>query len=485
MNWWKLRRKIHSSWLICAAACGVIVGVIGVQYAPQGWFGSHIWLVGAVVLMGLCLWSRWMLGVVFIVIAGGLLGLWRGSVLSNELQPYELFRGQQVQVSGVVRDDVERDRHGAMLLRVGDTTLDTHQLPGLFRVTLNSDADIKRGDRILVNGKLSEGFGGFAATMYRAELDRVSRPVPGDVARQVRDGFAGQVRQVVEEPAISLGLGYLLGQRRGLPEDLSLALQAAGLTHIVVASGYNLTILVRIMRRLLVRVSKYLATLAAGSMIIGFIAVTGMSPSMSRAGLVTGLALLAWYYGRRFHPLVLLPFAAAVTLLINPSYGWGDLGWQLSFAAFAGVMIVAPLFQRYFFGEKKPGTIRQITGETIAAFVVTLPILLVAFGQFSTVAIIANILVLPLVPLAMLLTFLAGVAAMTLPVAGNLIGQLVEWLLGYMIWVAQTLANLPWALMEFSLEAWLAGAVYVILGMGCIYMHRATGYSLRDANPVE
>lgn len=485
MNWWRLRRKVHSSWLIAAAASGAIAGVVGIQWVPQGWFASWIWLVVAVVLMMICLWSRWMVAVVLIVVAGGLLGLWRGATHDHELRPYDQMRGRQVQIVGVVKEDVDRDRHGALLLRVGEVSTESRRLSGVVRVTIAADVDIKRGDRVIVSGKIAEGFAGFAATIYRAKLERVMRPEPGDVARQVRDGFADQVRKAVEEPAVSLGLGYLLGQRRGLPEELALALQAAGLTHIVVASGYNLTILVRIARRLLVKVSKYLATLAAGSMIVGFIAVTGMSPSMSRAGLVTGLALLAWYYGRRFHPLVLLPFAAAVTLLVNPSFGWGDLGWQLSFAAFAGVLIVAPLMQRYFFGEKKPGLVRQIIGETIAAFIVTLPILLVAFGQFSTVAIIANILVLPLVPLAMLLTFLTGVAVLIVPILGGVIGQLTEWLLNYMIWVARELANLPWAQMEVSISPWVAVVGYILLTAGCAYVWRVTRYSLRETNPVE
>ncbi len=78
-----------------------------------------------------------------------------------------------------------------------------------------------------------------------------------------------------------------------------------------------------------------------------------MSPSMSRAGLVAGLSLLAWYYGRRIHPLVLLPLAMAITVMVQPSYAWGDLGWQLSFAAFAGVLIGAPLIQAYFLATRK------------------------------------------------------------------------------------------------------------------------------------
>jgi competence protein ComEC len=181
----------------------------------------------------------------------------------------------------------------------------------------------------------------------------------------VRDDFADHVRKAVDEPAASLGIGYLLGQKSALPPELVEALTVAGLTHIVVASGYNLTILVRLARRAFARVSKYLATLSGGVLIVGFIAMTGASPSMVRAGLVASLSMLAWYYGRKFHPVTLLALVAAATVLVNPSYAWGNLGWELSFAAFAGVMIVAPLLQAYFYGNEKPRLVPQILGEML------------------------------------------------------------------------------------------------------------------------
>jgi competence protein ComEC len=282
-----------------------------------------------------------------------------------------------------------------------------------------------------------------------------------------------------------LGLGFLVGQKRALPADLAEALVIAGLTHVVVASGYNLTILVRLARRLFMRVSKYTAALAASLMIVGFVAVTGLSPSMSRAALVASLSLAAWYYGRKFHPLVLLSFAAAVTVAVNPAYMAGDLGWQLSFAAFAGVMILAPLLQRYFFGDTKPGIFRQILGETISALIVTAPILISAFGQFSNVAIVANLLVLPLVPLAMLLTFIAGVGALMMPGLATIIGLPATWLLGYMTNVTQWLSHLSWAQSAVQLAPIGALICYSIIVAICVYLWRVTKFDLRDANIVE
>ena len=332
---------------------------------------------------------------------------------------------------------------------------------------------------------MTNGFGNFSATMYSAELLAIERPSPGDVALTVRDWFADHIRIAIPDPQAALGIGYLVGQRRALPPELDQALQIAGLTHIVVASGYNLTILVRLARRLFVKISKFASMFAASGMVVSFMAVTGMSPSMSRAGLVAGLSLLAWYYGRKFHPLILLCFAAAVTVLVNPGYAWGDLGWQLSFAAFAGVMILAPLGQAYFFGNEKPGTIRQILGETIAAQIATLPILVVAFGQFSNVAIIANALVLPLVPLAMLLTFIAGVVAVAAPSIATIAGWPAEILLTYMVETAMYLSKLPWAIQEVSIPSWVAVAMYGLIFTACVYLVHKTRYDLRDSNIVE
>lgn len=485
MQVWQLRRKIHSSWLIATVSAAVVVGVAIVPSINQTIFSSPIWLCVGVLLGGIVLWRRSVYLVPVMVIAGLAIGLWRGSTLESQLVIYKQLASRHVQLGGVVTDDPDSGQHGEVLLRLGQVTIDGHNVAGKVWTSVAQPSDIKRGDMVIVSGNLETGFGSFAAVMYRAKLERAFRPQPGDIARQARDWFADKVRLGLSEPQASLGLGYLLGQRRALPPELAAALVVTGLTHVVVASGYNLTILVRLSRRLFMRISKYVAALAATSMIVGFMAVTGASPSMTRAGLITGLSLAAWYYGRKFHPLVLLPFAAAITVLIDPTYAWNDLGWQLSFAAFAGVMILAPLLQRYFYGNKKPGTIRQILGETISASIMTLPILVLAFGQFSNVSLLTNLLILPFVPLAMLLTFVSGIGAIAAPSIAVAISAPAQWLLTYMTIVIQYFAELPWAQTIVSVQPWMVWLAYAVIIAVCIYLWRATKHDLKESNIVE
>ena len=479
-----LTRQLHCSWLVAAAGLGIVVGVMGAGLLPYGTCASWLWLLAGSLLVAWALIGarRWLL---LVALAGGvLIGLWRGGVGQIGLEQYRGMIGQTVQLSGRVVEDPDIDKKGQTVLRLADIRSGSRRLPGNIWVVTAPNQLIKHSDTVVVAGRLVDGFGSFIARMPRAKVEQIVREQPGDVAVGVRDWFAERVRRYIPEPEAALGLGFLLGLRRALPPELLTALQIAGLTHVIVASGYNLTILVRLARRLWMKVSKYLATVVAGLLIVGFVAITGMSPSMSRAGLVAGLSLAAWYYGRTIHPLVLLPVTAAATLLANPQFGWNDLGWQLSFAAFAGVIILAPLLQRYFFGAQPPGVLRQIMGETIAAQISTLPLLVVSFGVVSHVALIANLLILPLVPLAMLLTCMVGICA-GVPVLAGLLALPTLWLLRYMVAVAQWLSGLDWAQTEVNLSwPWLC-VMYAGLGLAVWWMRRQTGFRLQEVNIVE
>ena len=413
-----------------------------------------------------------------------LLGLGYGSAHYVERSTYSQWFGQTAKVSGRIKEDPSKGTSGAMSLQLDTVSIDDKPQAGAIFMSARGVSDTKRGDIISGYGQVKEGFANFPASISLISGITVVRPEFGDVGRVVRDWFADKVRTLIPEPQASLGVGFLTGQKSALPEDFAEALKIAGLTHIVVASGYNLTILVRMARKLLQRASKYLSALSAGIMILAFMAITGLSPSMTRAGLVSGISLLASYYGHGFHPLVLLPVAAAITVSLQPSYVWGDMGWQLSFSAFAGVMIVAPLLQAYFFGNKEPGIFRQILGETIAAHFVTVPIIALSFGTISNVAIIANLLVVPLVPLAMLLVFACGIGAIFAVPFIEFIAAPTTWLLTYMTSVATTVAELSWAQSTLEVAPWIWLIYVAMLGLACYWMWRKTNYNFRQGEAL-
>lgn len=476
---WRYRQSVHVSWLIATICFGIVLGIVA---SPFAYFEMPmaLGLPAALTLLIIGLRKKKVHSIPLVLVAGTVIGILRGDVYQDQLVVYTVVLNRVVTVQGTVTDDSDIGTHGEVVLRLGSITIHDYALGGAIWVSTGEDAHIKRGDSVTIKGKLTEGFGSFAASMYRADLLKVERPVHGNFALTIRDWFADSVRVSIPEPEASLGVGFVVGQRRSLPEELDKALRATGLTHVVVASGYNLTILVGMARRLFVKVSKFLAAFFSGAMIAAFVAVTGMSPSMSRAGLVTGMGLLAWYYGRRFHPFVLLPMAAAITLCINPAYGRNDLGWQLSFAAFAGVLVVGPLLQNYFYGKVKPSIVRQLFFETMSAWLCTMPLIALAFGQFSNVTILANMLVLPFIPFAMLLTFFAGSITFALPVAAAVVGLPASLLLGYMTKVTLYLGGVSWAQTELAVTPLAATIYYLVLIGICAYAWRKTRFNFME-----
>lgn len=479
MGWW-WKQEIHSSWRIALACVAFVVGV-----TLSLWVRLPI-VLGAILLpllvVILCVRQLYILFAVGCIAAA--LGVSYGSLHLAGREKYGVFIGKEVVLRGRIKEDVSQGSSGGVSAQLDSVQIGNVQLPGSVLATGRSVHQALRGDVIEIRGKLKEGFGSFAAGIAIISISAIERQSHGDMGRVVRDWFAGKVRQEIPEPQASLGVGFLTGQKSALPSELAESLKIAGLTHIVVASGYNLTILVRLARKILLKFSKYLSVISSGLMIAAFVMVTGLSPSMTRAGLVSSMSLLSWYYGHAFHPFVLLPVAAAITVAVQPSYVWGDLGWQLSFSAFVGVMIVAPLLQAYFFGNKEPGTFRQILGETLAAHSVTVPILAIGFGTMSNVAIIANILVVPLVPLAMLLTFLCGIGAIINIPFIELLAIPTSWLLGYMTNVATFVAEIPWAQSQLNVAP-IVWALYGIAMAGvCYWMWRKTNYNFRKGEAL-
>ena len=209
-------------------------------------------------------------------------------------------------------------------------------------------------------------------------------------------------------------------------------------------------------------------------MVCGFVLVVGFSPSMTRAGIVALLGILFWYFGRRPNAYFLLIFVASLTLLVAPENLF-DLGWQLSFGSFFGVMILAPLLKNFLFEEpQKLGTLASTFFETISAQIATLPLIVYTFGTFSTVSIFANMLVLPFVSLAMLLTFLTGIFAQILPALAQIFGWLAEIILGYSVGVIKFFGSQTGAQFEITLSVPQTLALYFGLVLLVIFLHFKT-----------
>jgi competence protein ComEC len=476
-----LRRKVRRTTLI-ALGCASFLAGLGVT--QLGWRMSGAgWSVIIIASLVMCWRKVLVVAVPAVIVAGSVAGVWRGSVEHGALMAYAQAVGMKVTITGTVANDLTYGSKGQYDFRLQNVHLHGRSPPGEVRVTTFSPLNARRGDTVQATGKLYDGFGNYQAALYFADATLVS--VSHDPVAALRRSFAASLYTNLPADEASLGIGILVGIKTDLPDDLDSQLKALSLTHIVVASGYNLTILVRLARRLFEKRSKFQTALATCLLMFGFVSVTGLSPSMSRAVLVSSLSVAAWYYGRRIHPVVLLLVSAALTAGLEPTSLWSDIGWWLSFLAFAGVLILAPLLQKRLFGVREPKIIGQIVLETVAAQALTLPLMMTIFGSPSLLALPANILVVPLVPVIMLLTFISGVAGLIVPVVAAYVALPASWLLSYIMRIIALLASGKWAAVAMTLTPMLMVVGYVGLGLLCIVLWRKTRHDFLSKSVIE
>jgi len=223
-----------------------------------------------------------------------------------------------------------------------------------------------------------------------------------------KTNFKSRIKSALPDESEGLALGYLLGDKSELDSTLKEVIATVGLTHLIVASGAHLGIILKFVRKSFGKLSRRIGLVTGLGAVALFIGVIGLTPSALRAGLVAGISLLATYFGRDLRPGRLILYAAAVTILINPSYPT-NLSWLLSFASFMAILLLAPAFAVHFYGpDKKPSTLASLLIASVSATLLTAPILLFYFGQLSLISVLANLLISPTLAITMLMTFLTG-----------------------------------------------------------------------------
>jgi competence protein ComEC len=277
-----------------------------------------------------------------------------------------------------------------------------------------------------------------------------------EVRRKAREA----IDRALPPASAALLAGLLLGERTALPPEIDTAFRRAGVYHVLAVSGFNVALIAGATFTLLslARFPRRLAAAAAIVVVAGFAAVVGPHPSVLRAAIMATLVLGALLVEREASVLNGVALAAIVILALRPA-DLHDPGFQLSFAATAGI-VLAPLPR---------GLVAGAIGVSLAAALAVLPITLVHFNQFSVVGPLANLGAVPLAGVATIVG-LAGVAASWLTATGAEVLVNATWpvLIALRALVAAA-ATPSWALVHLPAPGWPAVACYVaalLLGLG-------------------
>lgn len=479
------RQKLHIWRFITLFSVGVVLGIGLALPASRPYFDFEFLIISTLILVLTVILRRSRAMFIIALIAGISLGFSVGYGEKSELALHNKYVGQDVVIEGRVSDDIIIGTKNDQRIKLSNVTINNQNLPGKIWLNTNQQTDIKRGDVVVASGELNEGFGMVASSIFRADIQEVVRPEPGDIARRVRDWLVLGIQKIIPEPEASLGIGYLLGQKQFLNDELNQQLRLLGLTHVVVASGYHLTVIIRLIRRFSMKISRYTTVIMGVLVIIGFLLLTGFNASMVRAALMTGISLVFWYFGRKIHPFLLISFVAALMAVLDPVSVWADVGWYLSFTAFIGVVLLAPLLHGYFWGvNNKPGYMRELLVTTFAAQVTTFPLVAFVFGSYAPLGLITNALVLPLVPFVMATTLIAGLVGNLTPFLAPIAYAISYSPLKYMTFAVDLLSSLPFAGGDIGFGVFDLVLSYIVILVVFIYLRKKTKHNFKNDSVV-
>lgn len=417
-----------------------------------------------------------------IVLAFCFLCGWRFSVVQPNITPahvaYYNGRGPVEMVARVVEPPDRHDSHTSLTVKVESlVSLNSKEIPAEYQTVegkvllqVQSWQEYAYGDRLNITGNLDAPYeapdfsykdylarqGIFSIIQYvRVEIveqDQGSRLLSA-IYSLGNKGF-DILQSLFPSPESDLLAGILLGRDFGLSAELQEAFRRTGTTHIIAISGFNMAVLAGLFSSIFTRIfGKRWGVFTAVIGIILYTVLVGGSAAVVRAAIMGCLGVLGGMFGRRQNGLNSLGFASLGMMLANPNILW-DIGFQLSVAATLGLVLYAQPLEEWFIklskrrmseerAEKIVGPVSEFFLFSLAAQIMTLPIIAYHFGNFSWLALLANPLILPPQSLVMILGGLALLAGLILPSLGKIFAAVAQPFVTYTIRMVEWIAKLP------------------------------------------
>jgi competence protein ComEC len=347
------------------------------------------------------------------------------------------------------------------------------------------------GDEVAFQGKLSQPFN-FRSDEGR-EFDYKGYLAKDDIFYEIKSGtvefvrsgqssissvlysfkraFVENLERALGEPHAALASGLLVGEKSALGSELIDDFRTVGLIHIVVLSGYNITIVADVLRRILSFLPRVWGIVAGGAGIAAFGVLVGGGATVVRSCCMSAVALSADLVRRDYSVYRGLFFAGLIMLIQNPFILLDDPSFQLSFMATFGLIVLSEPIERHLGFITEKWGIRGIVASSVATQLFVSPYLVYMMGNMSIIGFISNILVLPFVPLTMLLVFLTGISGFVWSGISLGLGWVTHLLLSYELMIVQYGAKVPLASIHFPLfSGWITVAIYCVYAVMCYFL---------------
>lgn len=388
----------------------------------------------------------------------------------------------------------------ALFTKPATTGMDADTVQQTARQTAQQPAGIAPGSQILVDATYQESARpGLAPVVARGEILEVQPPTGfSKFAANISDSLQAASQQFLGEHTAALVPGMVLGDRSAQTDQQRQMYIDAGLSHLTAVSGLHVATIVAaaVILARVARCGPVGQSIAALAVLAFYASVVGPAPSVLRASITGLVGVAAIVNSSRMPPIHALSIAVITLLLIDSDLAV-TFGFALSVTATAGIIALVPLLYRPLARIRLPDVVVRAFAVSIAADIVTMPLVSLMAGRVSVVSVLANVAVTPVVSIALLLGLAATIlTVLPLPfpaeaVALKLAEPVVWWIYRVASWAQDlplaTIEVTPWAAAiayGWIIVALLAGLVRTTIAVGITGMLFA-GWLQRPPAPAE
>jgi len=488
---------MRSGVYLWAVVAGFLVGVFARSFFPLG-ISFAVWtalLAVASVFFVRTTKGAIVVALVLLAFSGGIIRM-NAAVMTGD-QNVTAHIGENATLEGVVVQEPDVRDSGTLISIAADTLITKYEKNSIHAgilVQAPPHASVGYGDRVRAFGtlQLPESFDtgegrqfeypeylavqGMSYQLMRAQVETAD----GDWSGNPLKAFAIGVKELylrgeeatLPEPEAGLAGGITVGDKRSIGPELSADFQRVSLIHMVVLSGYNITVVINAVARMLMWAPQLVRFGASGFVVVFFALMSGGAASAVRAGAMALLAVYAHASKRVFLASRALGVVALGMVLYNPFTLAFDPSFQLSALATIGLIMFTPIFSTWLRRVPERFGIREILSSTAGTQLAVLPFLLYQNGMLSVVALPANLLALAPVPFAMLFSFAAALGGMLFGSYATPLAAPAYLLLAYIIAVGKFFAGLPFAAVSLPVfSAWWMFAAYAALFCGAAWWY--------------
>lgn len=272
-----------------------------------------------------------------------------------------------------------------------------------------------------------------------------------------------------EHDELALGISYLTGNKDELTALQKDNMVNVGVMHLIAVSGTHLAIIAGILSLVFKHFSIISKTYFVLIFCFIYAMMIGVGPSILRALVGLVLMMTIKYFGRNVSVYRVMAIIVSACLIIRPEFV-KQIGFWLSVLAYFAIVKIVPLITRYFYGTKeelkdlyrRPGFLAKSLISSIVISVVTLPIGLYCFGKFTWLSILANIVLLPSLPIVMGSVGLISVFG-DLVIFGISLEKILIWPLKIHTFVINTLAEQESFILELPKKKWWYFLIWLIV----------------------